>query len=303
MDIRQIRYLVAAVEGGSLSSAAKQQFVTVQAVSKGISELENEVGTPLLIRGNHGVKPTAIGQGFFDRARKTLESFQELQGFSERVPARNSANHLLVAFCAPPFEGGDDAMRRLSALLGARLGIEIEILIAPGKTSLAALRSHAVDAVCMIGEYAAPDTDCVSIGSLPTGVGMTATHPLASKKTVRLADLEPYPVMWSESFDSFNRSICTIYSERGLTAPVVRIAEDGTPTPDDADLSQAIYFSVYLSPFGQPFRNSRVVPIDPAEAISIPICFVTLKNAKSEAYLALERQIRTAFKLTSLLRV
>ena len=132
---------------------------------------------------------------------------------------------------------------------------------------------------------------------------MTATHPLASKKTVRLSDLEPYPVMWSESFDSFNRSICTLYMERGLTSTIVRIAEDGTPTPDDADLSQAVYFSVYLSPFGQPFRNSRVVPIDPAEAISIPICFVTLKNAKSEACLALERQIRTAFKLTSLLRV
>ena len=76
-----------------------------------------------------------------------------------------------------------------------------------------------------------------------------------------------------------------------------------TPTPADADLSQAIYFSVYLSPFGQPFRDSRVVPIDPADAISIPICFVTLKTEKSEAYLALERQIRTVFKLASLLRV
>ena len=303
MDIRQLRYLVAAVEGGSLSSAAKKQFVTVQAVSKGISELENEVGTPLLIRGNHGVKPTAIGQGFYNRARKTLDSFHELQEFAEHVPARNSAKHLLVAFCAPPFEGGDKAMRKLATLIGARLDLDIEILIAPGKTSLAALRSHALDAVCMIGDYSAPDTDCVSIGSLPTGVGMTKGHPLARKKTVKLAELEPYPVTWSESFDSFNRSICTLYMERGLTSPIVRIAEDGTPTPADADLSQAIYFSVYLSPFGQPFRDSRVVPIDPADAISIPICFVTLKTEKSEAYLALERQIRTVFKLASLLRV
>ena len=157
-------------------------------------------------------------------------------------------------------------MRRLSALLGARLGIEIEILIAPGKTSLVALRSHAVDAVCMIGEYSAPDTDCISIGSLPTGVGMTATHPLASKKTVRLADLEPYPVMWSESFDSFNRSICTIYSERGLTAPIVRIAEDGTPTPRTGKIlrSKALGFSVENG--GQPLLADGLILLTTVDA-------------------------------------
>lgn len=301
MDIRHIRYLVSAVDGGSLSSAAKQQFVTVQAVSKGISELEAEVGTPLLIRSNHGVKPTAVGQGFYNRARRILDSFNELEAFSDRVTTQHSRERLLLSFCAPPFEGGDVAMKRLADIVGAKLGIEIEILIAPGKTSLESLRAGTVDALCMIGSYSAPDTDCISIGSLPTGVGMTKDHPLARRKTLRLADISPYPIIWSESFDSFNRSICTVYQERGLTAPIVRINEDGTCDPADTDLTKAVYFSVYLSPFGQPFRESRVVPIDASEAISIPICLVTLKTTKSEAYLKLEQQLRSAFKLTSLL--
>ena len=92
-----------AVDGGSLSSAAKQQFVTVQAVPKGISELEAEVGTPLLIRSNHGVKPTAVGQGFYNRARRILDSFNEPEAFSDRVTTQHSRERLLLSFCAPPF--------------------------------------------------------------------------------------------------------------------------------------------------------------------------------------------------------
>ena len=302
MDIRQIRYLVAAVEGKSLSAAAKRHFVTVQAVSKGIAELEHEVGTPLLVRGNHGVKPTAIGLSFYQRAKKTLDSFCELEDFVERVPAAHSDKQLLIAFCAPPFEGGDKAMGRLAKLLGLRLGIKIDILIAPGSSALEALRSRSVDALCMIGEFSAPDTDCVSIGSLPTGIGMTASHPLARRRTVRLADLAPYPILWSESFDSFNRSIYNVYAERGIPSPIVRVAEDGSLTPTDADIEQALYFSVYLSPFGRPFRESRVVPFEADEMENIPICLITLKDGKSKAYLTLERQLGSVLKVASLLR-
>ena len=47
MDIRQIRYLVSAIEGGALSAAAKKQFVTVQAVSKAIFS-ERGLESPIL---------------------------------------------------------------------------------------------------------------------------------------------------------------------------------------------------------------------------------------------------------------
>ena len=86
----------------------------------------------------------------------------------------------------------------------------------------------------MIGEFSAPDTDCVNIGNLPTGIGMTSDHPLAARQSVSLADLAPYPILWSEGFDSFNRSIFNVYAERGIPSPIVRVAEDGTLSPADA---------------------------------------------------------------------
>lgn len=103
MDIRQIRYFVHAVEGKSLSAAAKRQFVTVQAVSKAISELEHELGIQLLTRGNHGVKPTAVGVAFYERARKTLTNFDELDDFTKHFPTSRDNEHMSIALCSPSF--------------------------------------------------------------------------------------------------------------------------------------------------------------------------------------------------------
>ena len=89
----------------------------------------------------------------------------------------------------------------------------------------------------MIGEFSAPDTDCVNIGNLPTGIGMTSDHPLAARQSVRLADLAPCPILWSEGFDSFNRSIFNVYAERVIPSPIMRVAEDGTLSPADAYLA------------------------------------------------------------------
>mgnify|MGYP003375116275 CR=1 FL=1 len=44
MNISQLEYLVSAIHLGSYSRAAKEQFVTPQAVSKAIRTLESELG-------------------------------------------------------------------------------------------------------------------------------------------------------------------------------------------------------------------------------------------------------------------
>ena len=58
MNIKQVKYFVGAVDKGSLSAAAKDLYVTVQAISKAIANLETELGGDLLERGCRGVKPT-----------------------------------------------------------------------------------------------------------------------------------------------------------------------------------------------------------------------------------------------------
>src|ERR1700719_699257 len=73
MELRHLRYFVAVVEEGSLSTAAERRLHTSQpSLSRQIRDLEYEVGAELLSRSVHGVELTAAGKAFLDHARLAL---------------------------------------------------------------------------------------------------------------------------------------------------------------------------------------------------------------------------------------
>src|ERR1700687_2407395 len=73
MELRHLRYFVAVVEEGSLTTAAERRLHTSQpSLSRQIRDLEYQVGTDLLSRSVHGVELTAAGKAFLDHARLAL---------------------------------------------------------------------------------------------------------------------------------------------------------------------------------------------------------------------------------------
>src|ERR1700730_282507 len=73
MELRHLRYFVAVVEEGSLTTAAEKRLHTSQpSLSRQIRDLEDEVGAELLSRSVHGVELTASGQAFLDHPRIAL---------------------------------------------------------------------------------------------------------------------------------------------------------------------------------------------------------------------------------------
>jgi len=73
MELRHLRYFVAVVEEGSLSTAAELRLHTSQpSLSRQIRDLEYQVGAELLSRSVHGVELTAAGKAFLDHARLAL---------------------------------------------------------------------------------------------------------------------------------------------------------------------------------------------------------------------------------------
>ncbi|OZI50829.1 LysR family transcriptional regulator [Bordetella genomosp. 4] len=78
MDVRALRYFVETVRTASFTRAAQALFVTQSTVSKMIRQLEDEVGTPLLIREGHTARPTDTGRIVYERGLHILGAMQQL---------------------------------------------------------------------------------------------------------------------------------------------------------------------------------------------------------------------------------
>lgn len=73
MDIRVLRYFIAAVEAESITAAAERLHLTQPTLSRQFMTLEQELGHKLFVRSNRKLRLTAKGQIFYERARDIVE--------------------------------------------------------------------------------------------------------------------------------------------------------------------------------------------------------------------------------------
>lgn len=146
MNIGQIRYFVSVYQAGSFSQAAKSQFITVQAVSKSIADLEHEIGHELFERRSRGVEPTAYGAVFYQKAVNALGSFDELQTFALGQTGDQVSSSLTLGLCAPRFKNSAHVCASVGSLIGNLVNAPVEVRLTSGYEGLAQLRKGDVDA-------------------------------------------------------------------------------------------------------------------------------------------------------------
>src|ERR1700682_4817676 len=91
MELRHLRFFIAAAEEGSLTLAAKKRLHTAQpSLSRQIRDLEYEVGVELISRSVRGIELTAAGKAFLDHARLALTQAEAAKEAARRAaqPAR-----------------------------------------------------------------------------------------------------------------------------------------------------------------------------------------------------------------------
>lgn len=78
-NVAALRTLVAAVQEGSLSAAARRLGITQPAVSQQIATLEQSLGVSLVIRGRNGIAPTEAGQLAVAHATTVLDGLARMR--------------------------------------------------------------------------------------------------------------------------------------------------------------------------------------------------------------------------------
>ena len=79
IDLKTLRLLVAVCDHRNMARAAEQEHIEPSAVSKRIAQLEETLGTPLLVRSRRGVQPTPAGLALLEHARTVLFTIERME--------------------------------------------------------------------------------------------------------------------------------------------------------------------------------------------------------------------------------
>jgi DNA-binding transcriptional LysR family regulator len=79
MELRSLRYFVEVVKQKSFTAAAAKMFVTQPTISKMVKSLEDEIGSPLLLRESRHMVLTDAGRIVYQRGLDVLAAYSQLE--------------------------------------------------------------------------------------------------------------------------------------------------------------------------------------------------------------------------------
>ncbi|MGH8808910.1 MAG: LysR family transcriptional regulator [Noviherbaspirillum sp.] len=124
VDLVTMRLFVAVCEEASIAHAAERESIVASAVSKRIADLEDSIGTPLLLRHRSGVTPTPAGEALLQHARALLRGVEKMQGeLSEYAVGIRGHIHIYASVSAVVEFLPDD----ISAFLAGHDNIKIDM--------------------------------------------------------------------------------------------------------------------------------------------------------------------------------
>ena len=268
MNIRQLTYYCSAARAGSFSAAAAEADVSVQAVSKSLSELESEVGAVLFTRDSAGSRLTTYGRAFLPYAERAVEAFSGVEHAAKKL-------------------GGDTVQRKGADLV---LVIGAPLFLNHKRFCLALEKEGHCDAVIAVGNVSEDLYDARTIGKVSTAAFFAKGHPLSSKRVVTISELSQYPVVNSTAINRFSDVVTGAYRQHGLASPELRISADENFSQAAAS-KNAYALGLAVPAFGTP-GFAEMHRIDPAEVLSVSLNRITLKGASLESVSKLDRFLR-----------
>lgn len=201
MDIRVLRYFLAAADQQSISGAAQKLHVTQPTLSRQFMELEEELGHTLFVRSNRKLRLTPKGELFYERARSIVNLFDRTK---EEIRAEDElTGDIRIAAGETPALGS--LARAIARLQQEAPKVRFHIVSGAEAQVKSELHSGLTDFGVFVGI-----ADTIGYSSIKLrqkdvwGVLTRIDGPFAGKKQIEASDLADQPLMCSEQSFSLN---------------------------------------------------------------------------------------------------
>lgn len=258
--LRQLEYLVAVGEAGSIVAAAQQVNVSPPSISAGVSHLEEELGVQLFVRHHaQGLTPTLAGRKLLEHARMVLREAAALRDLARELSG--SIRWPLAIGCMTTFAHAVlPALRRSFA--DEYPEVRISQVEADQAELISLLRQARIDLALTYDLDLPGDLRFFPMMELPPLVALNEGHPLAQHAEISVEDLAPHPMVLLDlplSADYF----LSFFADRGLRPNIAERTRD-----------MAVLRSLVANGFGYSIVNLR--PLNDVAPDGRPLRFVPL---------------------------
>jgi DNA-binding transcriptional LysR family regulator len=179
LNLRLVRYFVAVAEEMHYGRAAAKLFIAQPSLSAQIRRLEEELGTPLLVRTTRHVELTPAGERFLEAARRLLDAARDAVSATAADPLR----------VASILDGLDTLPLILRTLRRHRPSLDIVHGITGMTRQLADVRAGRLDlAVGLVGDPL-PGLETELIRLDPVRLVLREDNPLAADEEIPVSRL------------------------------------------------------------------------------------------------------------------
>jgi len=258
--LRQLEYLVAVGDYGSVTEAAERVNVSAPSVSAAISQLEREFGITLFVRRHaHGLSLTQAGRSFVDQARLILAEAGKLNALSNELTGQ-VRGPLHVACLVTFAQAVIPALRRTFS--DAYPDVDFFQYERDHAAILEGLRMARFDVALSYDLDIPADMTFRELAVLPPYAVLHEDHPLAGRSEVTVQDLAAHPMILLDlPFSS--TYFLSLFRDAGLNPRIVERTRD-----------MSVMRAMVANRFGYSIANIRPIPdhaLDGGRLISVPL--------------------------------
>src|SRR6476620_2299801 len=187
MELRHLRYFVAAAAAGNLTAAAEQRLHTSQpSLSRQIQDLESDLGAQLRTRRARGIELTPAGRTFLDHARLVLSQVDAASEAARRVAHPSKPCFTMGFLTGHELRWMPEALRilrdelpNIDGMISSQYSPQLADGLSKGK----------IDAAFLRRERGMPDLAFRLLVKEPLTVILPSDHRLAALKAISPRDL------------------------------------------------------------------------------------------------------------------
>lgn len=188
-----LEYFMAVVEEGSFRSAARKLRIAPSAVNRHVLLLEQELGFELFERTPAKLKLSAAGQIVRRHCNDTLRSFERA---SEALDALRGIHSGIVRIVSSESFAAEFVPMLCSEFSRQYPGVDLRVSVSSSEEVFEMMEADDFDVGFAFGAEETRHATVVASFDLPIGAVVGRLHPLAERRSVRIAECFEHPVVF-----------------------------------------------------------------------------------------------------------